>query len=80
MFSHSAKTSDFALPRFHFKMDNIMKETHQDKMALTFFIVDRFERVNMQIESVFPGESADISSLKKNLMHSYNGICIVYNK
>ena len=41
-------------------MADIMKETHQDKMALKFLIVDRLGRVNMHTDSVFPGESADI--------------------
>ena len=38
-FSHSAETSEFALPRFRFKMADIVKKT-QDKMALIFLIVD----------------------------------------
>ena len=59
-FSHSAKTSDFAQLRFQFKMDDIMKKTHQDKMALTFLIVVGFGLVNMQIYSVFPGNPDDI--------------------
>ena len=37
-----------------------MKKTSQEKMALRFLIVDRFGRVPMQIDSVFPGECADI--------------------
>ena len=58
-FSQSAKTSDFAWPRFHFKMDDIMKKT-QDKMALQFLIVDGFGCINMHINWVSPGKSADI--------------------
>ena len=52
-FSYSAKTTDFALPLFHFKMDDIMNKTHQDKIALKYLIVDGFGHVNMQIDSVF---------------------------
>ena len=58
-FSHSAKTNDFALPHFRFKMADIMKTKQQDKMALTFLIVNGFGHLNMEIDSVFSGESVD---------------------
>ena len=59
-FSNSAKTNDFAWPRFCFTMADIMKKKQQDKMALTVLIVDGFGRLNMQIDSVFSGESVDV--------------------
>ena len=48
--------SVFARLHFRFKMDDTMKKTQQDKMALKFLIVD----VNMQIDQGFPGGSANI--------------------
>ena len=43
---HCNPTSDFAWPRFHLKMADIMKKT-QDEMALIFLIVDGFGSLNM---------------------------------
>ena len=59
-FSHSAETNYFARPRFRLKMADIMKKKQQNKMALTFLIVDGFGHLNMQIDSVLSGESVDV--------------------
>ena len=54
--------SDFAnnvtRPRIHFKIVDIVMKKQQEKMALIFFIVDVFGRLNMEIYSVFSRKSA----------------------
>ena len=40
-------------------MDNIMKKTH-NKVALIFLTVNRFGSLNVQINSVVSGKSADV--------------------
>ena len=59
-FSHSAESSDFARPRFHLKMAEIMMKMQLDKMGVIFLFVDRFGSLNVQIDTVLFSESTAI--------------------
>ena len=53
--------NNVVVPRFPFKMANIMIKTQQDKMAFIFLIVDVFGSLNMEIDAVCCSVSAGYS-------------------